>query len=338
MAIIRSFIRQPLSFILLLIVPVVLMFSFYQLMTLTIKEVEVKIVFVDEYDQEVVKEIVEELQIIEPFTIVLEEEIPWNLLERGEVEAVFKFADNFAEKIYEGQTDDLLTWYRHEQSIFDSLMKEQLAASIVNYVVRAEAANIVTRYDEQANWDEVYSYGLRYLGPEPIFQMNFEKFDGKINQDLKDPFDSLPYLRLATWLYSAIVMSIFARELINWRRDEIFKRLKLLRHATQRVNLTWVSFIILICTAISYLILNSVSYYVVEKFYPVQLFVNDFVVIVLTAFIILLLTKWFQRNESFIAFTLTYIVISVVIFVLIEMNLLTIEWWTYLFVTTFIFG
>ncbi|MGM8214768.1 ABC transporter permease [Bacillaceae bacterium W0354] len=334
-SILNTLIRNRLSLILLIITPLILLVGFYNLMKLTVEEIDVPIVFVDQAQQPIVTDLIKELQDTEPFSIKLEEEVPWGKLQRGEVEAVFSFANDTLERIYEGKTDDLITWYRHEQSVFDGLIKEQIAANIVNYVVRAEAANIVTNYNDSSSWDEVYNYGLKYLGPDPIFKMNFSSYKGTTLDDDKQQ-STFPLIRLMIWIYCMVVISMFAKKLITWRSGQIYERLQLIPYSLLRLKLTWLLFVALVCSIVAAVILHVLYFNLENVTYSFSLLSKDLLIILISAILVLLGTQIFQRFESFIACYLTYTVFSTIVFILLQTNILNNAWWTYIFVPTWI--
>src|SRR5690625_4933041 len=292
--IIRAFMKRRFSFILLLVVPIVIIVSFYCLMKLTIDEVEVPIVFVDTAEQDFVHDLVDELGDVEPFRIELKKEVPWDELKRGDVEAVFQFDEDLLTRIHNGDSKELITWYRHEQSLFDGLIKEKLASTLVNYIVRAEAANIVTYYDEFADWEEAYMYGLRYLGPEPIFQMRFQSYEGSVAQDDSSIIADLSFPRLIVWLYVIILFSLLAQTFITWHKEDIFKRLKLIPYSIFSLQLTWLIFVISVGTILAFIILNAIHFNLNDSFYDPSLFIMDVLAIIVTAILVLLGTKIFR--------------------------------------------
>jgi len=334
--IIRAFIKRRFTFILLLVIPILIILSFYYLIKSTADDVEVPIVFVDSADQPFVHELIEELGAVEPFRIELEKEVPWDQLMRGEIEAVFHFKEDILNQIHDGDSNELITWYRHEQSLFDGLIKEKLASTMVNYIVRAEAANVITYYDEFFDWEEAYMYGLRYLGPEPIFQMRFQSYEGSVAQDDSSIIADLSFPRLIVWLYVIILFSLLAQTFITWHKEDIFKRLKLIPYSIFSLQLTWLIFVISVGTILAFIILNAIHFNLNDSFYDPSLFIMDVLAIIVTAILVLLGTKIFYRKQSFIAFVLTYTISSIIIFLLIDIGLLNEKWWMYSFIPTWL--
>lgn len=93
-------------------------------------QVSVPITVVDQTDQEITDELLNEID-EEPFQVSRMDTLDLRLLSTGEAEAIFVFNDNMEANILSGQTDEIITWYRTENSLCRRLIKEKLASALM---------------------------------------------------------------------------------------------------------------------------------------------------------------------------------------------------------------
>ncbi|WP_017186061.1 ABC transporter permease, partial [Alkalibacillus haloalkaliphilus] len=176
----KSILTKKTTLLLLILMPIILFISI-SLFQKTADDFRVSVQVVDPYEQDEFNELMERIDEPEPFSVQVNKELDLQSLARGDVEAVFVVEDNFGQKVRNGNIDDLFTWYRYDHSIVDGLFKEYIASTLMETVVRHEAARLVTDELDHINRQEVFEFGLRYFEPDPLFQMNFQSY-GQGNQ------------------------------------------------------------------------------------------------------------------------------------------------------------
>lgn len=316
-----------------LILPLLLIFSLINFFDSTVDKVEVPIVLVDAYEQTITDKLLSDMKESESFDIIRTTSIPKYALERGEVEAVFVLPNNLKEKIKQADLENAIQWYRNDRSLFDGLFKEQLASAIMTRAIRGEAANVVQHYQSEADWEEIYSYGLKYLEPEPIFQMQFETIGEKFSATAES--DSFHLFRWMIWIYIWIVLAYLTKILLKWKELEIFNRLNAIS-SSMPLRLSWLgitSFITMgigvLLTICAYIILQPVGF-------DLEASVSDLLMTLCSIMIFFILSFVLKKKETMWAITFSYGFLSSLIFFLIQFNIINISWWTFLFIPSWI--
>ncbi|WP_054753706.1 ABC transporter permease [Piscibacillus salipiscarius] len=308
---IKVFTQYKWTIISILILPILFSVISIVLSDKSAEELKIPVVLVDPFNQEITGNLLEDMSINDSFIVTKAKQIPKDHLMRGEVEAVFVLPQNLKEKISSGKLQNEITWYRHERSLFDGLFKEQLASSIVKRAVRAEAANIVKNYQENANWNKVYKFGLQYLETDPIFQIQFQTIDEQA-QTQNVSSDKWVFMR---WLYWLIIWGMIARltqMLLNWREQLIFERLRTLGRS-KSLHHNWLLFVALLLFFIT-LVTSTITQYIWLETYQELAIVTDLSLVLLSIVIYFLLSTFIKTKETLWMISFTYGVVSSIVF------------------------
>ncbi|TFB22141.1 ABC transporter permease [Filobacillus milosensis] len=332
MIVLKALLKQRITFILLLLIPILLGLIWVNYFQDTVDDLKVPVVLVDPYNQTITDELLSEIEVDDTFNLTRTSEIPLKALERGEVEAIFVLPENLKELIMWSDLEGQIKWYRNDRSLFDGLFKEQLASSIMTRAVRAEAANVVQNYDSEENWEEMFEFGLRYFEPEPIFQMNFQQISSDMSEN--DSSDQYYLMRWLTWLYLMIVSSFFTKMMLEWKEQHISGRLKVISK-TNSLRTSWLLLTGLIIGTLGLILVISIQWVFLSQVYLLSLLV-DIGIILVSVFGYLLLTFIINKKETLWALTLGYGMTSSVVFFLLFFQILNHSWWTKLFLPSWI--
>ena len=320
----KSILKRKTTWVLVVIIPILFGLVIYPTIKDTVSQVSVPITVVDQTDQEITDELLNEID-EEPFQVSRMDTLDLRLLSTGEAEAIFVFNDNMEANILSGQTDEIITWYRTENSYVDGLFKEKLASALMSRVVRAEAASVVTQYKPEADWEEVYEYGLRYFEPRPIFEMKFEHISGVEDRSatVDESGDHLLFILL--WLYISMLIGYFTQFLYEWRADGVLERLQMVQRSG-RFYLTWLIGVFGITYSIFLMATQLMEIPVVKWAYLIPCGT------VLLYFIFFEIVK---KKWTMYAWMISYSVASFVIFLLADWKIIESDW-MYLFIPTWL--
>ncbi|NIK13080.1 ABC transporter permease [Alkalibacillus almallahensis] len=322
MIIVKSMLWRRSTLLTILGLPLLILVVILPFVEKTTENTQVRIDVVDPYNQSYVEEMVNRLNDRESFSLNLRGQLNLNQLERGDVEAIFVVENQLQEKVEEGETENLLTWYRHEHSLVDGLFKEYLASTLMEDIVRSEAANIVTGDTEMATWDEVYQYGNQFFRPEPLFQMNFKTYESNVNE----VEDSSNWPIALVWAYLVLIIVYFSSWLYEWRNRGVFSRLAVFSRGKLRLHLTWVNVVLstILITLVGFVGINEwLSLIALDHSqYGILALVS-----VLSLIFIWLLSFIIHSRHVLIAITTIYTVISVALVLLVEWDMLTFQNW-----------
>jgi ABC-2 family transporter protein len=327
----KLLVQKKWTFILLLLIPLMFVLTSYWATDQQPDHIKVPVVLVDEFNQDITQELISDMTTDESFNVMLKNTIPKHLINRGQVEAIFVLPNHLKELIESGDLKESIKWYRHERSLFDGLFKEQLASAIMTRAVRAESANIVHNYDQQPNWDDMYEFGLRYIEPEPIFQIQFETIQqqGQLDQESGD---SLLY-RWLFWIFIWVMLAPLAQLLLSWKNANIMERMKTIGHSST-LNYLWFVTVLIVLLILTVCVSLGVQLIVGQlKWAP--LFVD--VGMVLTSVILYFITAIIvHKKESLWLFTISYGATASAIFYLVYFNFLTMNDWLTVFLPVWI--
>lgn len=316
----KSILCKKTTWMLILVIPLAIWFLVLPTAEETVNQVTVPIIIVDEFDQPLTDELMNDIEEM-PFQIKKTDEFDLRPLVKGEAEAIFVMQENIEGRIQSGEIDEIITWYRNENSYVDGLFKEKLASAIMSRAVRAEAANLVETYQVDADWDEVYQYGTRYFEPEPIFQMNFETIGsaGSTEPRASDNTIFFPII----WLYVWLVIGYFTRFLYQWRDQGITERIELVGRSGWYYG-SWLLFVLLISGILMLLPLNVIG-----------MLDNTWIFLILAASILfyLLVALFVKKIQGLYVIAISYGIASFVVFMLAAWNLIS-ESWMHLFIPT----
>ncbi|WP_175615483.1 ABC transporter permease [Piscibacillus halophilus] len=329
----KILLQQKWTLILLISAPILFIIIGYQFVDRTTDDIKVPVALVDPYEQNITEQLLSDMSTDESFNITHATSIPEEVLERGEVEAIFVLPEDLEGKIRAGELEGTIQWYRHERSVFDGLFKEQLASAIMTRAIRSEAANLVQRYQSDADWNDIYEYGLRYLEPEPIFQIQFESVQQQISQVNHDSEDWLLF-RWLFWIFIWSILAFLTQLLLNWKEQNIFERLSTIGHANSLRKAWFFTFLVLLAiltvftsVGIQTLWLSSYNWMTVAI---------DVGIVIFSLLIYYLLSFVIQKRETLWTIALTYGVSASVVFFLIQYNLLSFNWWFSIFLPSWI--
>lgn len=328
----KILLQKKWTILILFLAPFIFVLTSFYVADQQTDELKVPIVLVDEFNQDLTEQLLLDMTTEDAFDVMIKDSIPEHLIERGEVEAIFVLPDDLEGKINSGDLEREIKWYRHERSLFDGLFKEQLASAIMTRAVRAESANIVQRYDEQANWSEIYEYGLRYLEPEPIFQIQFESVQQQLRSDQGESGEWLLY-RWLYWIFIWVMLASLVKLILTWKDSNIFERMKTLGHSNTLYYIWFMTFLI----ALSVLTLfTSIG---IQLLYGELDWINlliDIAMAVTSLFFHFLVALTVRKMESLWVFTFSYGTAASVIFFLIYFNFVSMNYWLTIFLPVWI--
>ncbi|RPF50131.1 ABC transporter permease [Aquisalibacillus elongatus] len=332
--IVKKIFKNKWTWLFLVFMPLIAAIMAMTLVDSTSNDLRIPVVVVDSHEQPITDDILSEIKGDDTFYIKKETSIPRYALERGEVEAIFVIPENLEEKINSSDLEKSILWYRNKRSVFDGLFKEQLASTIMKRAVRAEAANIVINEQPEQNWNETYDYGLRYFEPEPIFQLNFEEIQSVQNDAGEESNQQYILLRFLIWIYMWIVLAMLAKIVLDWKQQAIFDRMSVVHHS-HKLRHAWLIMTILITGILSLSLLLILQHMMLEKLIWFDVF-RDVLLILGSAVIYYMMTYFIRRKETLWAFALSYSTVSTVVFFLVYYQFLTLDWWTFLFLPSWI--
>ncbi|MDQ0159900.1 ABC transporter permease [Alkalibacillus salilacus] len=322
MMIVKSMLWRRSTLLTLLGLPLLILVVILPFVEKTTENTQVRIDVVDPYNQSYVEQMVNRLNDRESFSLNLNDQLELSQLARGEVEAIFVVEDQFQEKVEEGETENILTWYRHEHSLVDGLFKEYFASTLMEDIVRSEAANIVTDETEMATWNEAYQYGAQFFRPEPLFQMNFTTYESNTIEGE----DSSNWPIALVWAYMILIIVYFSSWLYEWRNRGVFDRLAVFPHGKFRLHLTWIK------NVLGTILIASLGFMGINEW--LKIMALDFgqygllaLVSVISLFIIWLISFFIRSRHVLIAVTTIYTVIGVALVLLVEWDMLSVQNW-----------
>ncbi|PKR78243.1 hypothetical protein CEY16_00345 [Halalkalibacillus sediminis] len=333
MIILKAMMRNKWFPVMVVLIPIIIIGILFPLVQSTSNQITVPIAIVDESDQSITQEIVQELESDGPYSVDVLTNMPDEAFYQREYEAVFVFPHNMLGKIKRGQHEQIVTWYRHSETGVDALLKEKLAGELMKLATRAEAASIVlNRSESDLNSEEVFQYGLRYLEPELIFQMNFESFEGgKENQEVEDDH-SYSLVHLSAWIYIWILVGYFGSHMLHWQREKIIQRFQISYSGRNSIRALW------------FYMVSSIS--IILYFF--SLFLSDisgifdlsigrdikyiFALPILSVCLYLFSLNVSKNKQSLFAFAVGYGAASTVMVLLIQLNILDFAWWMLFFI------
>ncbi|MGP4073599.1 ABC transporter permease [Piscibacillus sp. B03] len=328
----KILLQKKWSILILFLAPMIFVLTSFFMTDQQTDELEVPIVLVDESNQAITEQLLSDMTTEDSFDVMVKDTIPEHLIKRGEVEAIFVLPGDLEEKINSGDLEGEIKWYRHERSLFDGLFKEQLASAIMTRAVRAESANIVKRYDEQANWSEIYEYGLRYLEPEPIFQIQFESIQQQLQTDRSKSDGGLLY-RWLYWVFIWVMLASLVKLILTWKELKIFERMETLGHSNTLYYIWFMTFLI----ALS--VLTLFTSFGIQLMYGELDWINlliDTAIAVTSLFLYFVVALTVRKMESLWVFTLSYGVTASIIFFLIYFKFLSMNYWMTIFLPVWI--
>ncbi|WP_188207031.1 ABC transporter permease [Alkalibacillus aidingensis] len=329
----KSMLFSKVTMVILLVLPILFLSLALPLFKSTVEDLQVPIMLVDSSEQTMVEELVDELEETEPFSLQVVNNLDLDVLARGEVEAIFEVTDDLETRILDGDTDELFTWYRHENSFADGLFKEHLASTLMEMIVKAESANLVMSQTDTFDWDEVFHYGQRYFEPDPIFQMDFQSF-GEYGQEEthRQSEQSTAMYLLIIWTYCWLLMIYFTNYIYHWRGQQLFDRLSLYRYGRAKLYLYWIIVVLVIVFGFASVIgaiLHSIDSQMVTWW---QLMNELGPVLFISAVLILVSSLICRTRRGMLASTLSYLLGSVSVFWFISWGWLADNWFNYFFI------
>ncbi|MDQ0351641.1 hypothetical protein J2R98_001458 [Alkalibacillus filiformis] len=321
----KSILTKKTTLLLLILMPILLL-TIIPLFQQTADDFRVSVQVVDPYEQNEFNELMEKVGELEPFSVQVTDELNLQSLARGDVEAIFVVEDNFEKKVINGNIDELFTWYRYDHSIVDGLFKEYIASTLMETVVRHEAARLVTDELDDINRQEVFDFGLRYFEPDPLFQMNFQSY-GQGNQvdEYYEVQDN--QMLLFIWAYIWLLITYFTSVIDQYRETQLLNRLSVYTFGRVKLYRSWLMLMLVLIAAL----LSGIA--LVTSHFNVQLATNTlgilFFLCIGSVLFLLILNLLLKNRRAFLALTIMYWVVSVVMFLLVDWQIMGEAWWIY---------
>ncbi|MEQ6388908.1 ABC transporter permease [Bacillaceae bacterium S4-13-58] len=157
----------------------------------------------------------------------LDEKQSLTLLQKGEVEAVFVFDEEFEEILQSGEIKKAITWYRTGESQLDFIVKEKIASLVTRYAINSKAAQQVSSHTD-VSWQKAWDYSDEFWEPEPLFQIEHEMIVTKeIQQEEKPSVQMSSLLWAGFFLYLSWSTLLYLHEpLIHEKRKGILERIR----------------------------------------------------------------------------------------------------------------
>ncbi|GAA0470981.1 ABC transporter permease [Alkalibacillus silvisoli] len=324
----KSMLFKKSTLLMFLLMPLLVFFVVVPLFDQTVEDLQVAVHVVDPYEQTAVHELIEKMDNPEPFNVQLQDELDLQSLARGEVEAIFVVEDQLAKKVQDGDVAELFTWYRYDNSLVDGLFKEYMASTLMEDIVRKEAANLVVDEMHTVDWQEVYDYSSRYFEPEPLFQMNYESYRESTNHS--EGSEAL-YPLLLIWGYIWLLMIYLTSFIEHWRDKQLIERLSIYRYGQVKLYGSW-----FIITTVSVSLLITIIVMFSSWFNPESLGLTNLPKLVIISFVsallLLMLSILLRSRQAFLAVTLSYLIVAVALFMLVDWQILESNWWSGLFI------
>lgn len=227
--------KRPLFYLLLFGFPLLATCLLYPLLSNTAEETAVPVVVVDEDESEYSETILERLNEAERlrFTIMEEKEAE-NAVRKGTVEAAFVLEKGLEASLNEGDVDEVITWIRTDDSLFDVYAKEAIGAEVMRLVLNAKAALAVDR-----DFEAAFEYADGFWEPEPLFQMSFAE-RSPLNPEVEAPKLEAGHVVVIQlfFLYGWVLSIFFLREMLADEREGRLERIRLVQQSTLRYFLS----------------------------------------------------------------------------------------------------
>ncbi|MDV2582486.1 ABC transporter permease [Alkalibacillus haloalkaliphilus] len=321
----KSILTKKTTLLILILMPIILLISI-SLFQQTADDFRVSVLVVDPYEQSEFSELMERIDEPEPFSVQINNDLDLQSLARGDVEAIFVVEDNFEKKVQNGNIDELFTWYRYDHSIVDGLFKEYIAATLMETVVRHEAARYVTDELDDINRQEVFDFGLRYFEPDPLFQMNFQSY-GHGSQVDERPEVQHGQMLLFIWAYIWLLITYFTSFLDQYRETQLLNRLSVYTFGKVKLYRSWLMLIIVLISVL----LSGVG--LISSQMDIQLETNAlmglFLLCIISVLLLLILNLLLKNRKTFLALTIMYWIVSVVMFMFVDWQIVDEAWWVY---------
>ncbi|GEN45783.1 ABC transporter permease [Alkalibacillus haloalkaliphilus] len=321
----KSILTKKTTLLLLILMPIILLISI-SLFQQTADDFRVSVQVVDPYEQSEFNELMERVDEPEPFSVQVNNELDLQSLARGDVEAIFVVENNFEKKVQNGNIDELFTWYRYDHSIVDGLFKEYIAATLMETVVRHEAARYVTDELEQVSRQEVFDFGLRYFEPDPLFQMNFQSYGHGSQVDERHEVKHGPIL-LFIWAYIWLLIIYFTSFIDQYRETQLLNRLSVYTFGKVKLYRSWLTLMLVLISVL----LSGVG--LISSQMNIQLETNAlmslFFLCIISVLLLLIFNLLLKNRKTFLALTIMYWIVSIVMFMLVDWQIVDEAWWGY---------
>ncbi|MCA0970690.1 ABC transporter permease [Halobacillus litoralis] len=221
--------KRPFLYVLLFTFPLLATVILYPLLKNTADETAVPVAIVDQDDSGYSETILERIGNSERirFTVMDESEAE-EAVRKGSMEAAFVLEDGLESALNEGDVDDVITWIRADESLFDVYAKEAVGAEVMRLAMSARAGLRVEQ--EGGSFEEAFDYSEQYWEPEPLFQMSFSERSPE-NQAVEAPkLESWQVLIMQVFfLYGWVLAIFFLRAVQDDEREGRLQRIELVQ-------------------------------------------------------------------------------------------------------------
>lgn len=222
--------RRIVSFSVLLLLPLVLLFALYPFLKTTAEQTAVPIAIVDEDKTEFSQLLFSRLKDSNRLNVdLMSDGEAREAVQKGKVEGAFVLQAGLEEDIKKGRLSDIILWHRSNRSSLDVFAKEQLGSELMRLALNAKAANTIQSFGEdRVDWETAFQHSDDYWEPAPLFEMEYEaKSADMLTSSEKELHRGKKVLISLFFLYSWLLVLSFMKQFVIDRKEGTLNRILL---------------------------------------------------------------------------------------------------------------